>query len=47
VLICGAVLGKEYGALSQIFYISFGMMGIPWFVMVPWGPPGDTWLALS
>jgi biotin transport system substrate-specific component len=40
VLICGAVLGKEYGALSQIFYISFGMMGIPWFVIGPVGPTG-------
>ena len=40
VLVCGAILGKEYGALSQIFYISFGLMGIPWFVVGPIGPTG-------
>lgn len=40
VLICGAFLGKEYGALSQVFYIAFGMIGIPWFVIGPIGPTG-------
>ena len=40
VLICGAFLGKEYGALSQIFYIAFGILGIPWFVIGPIGPTG-------
>jgi biotin transport system substrate-specific component len=40
VLVAGAILGKEYGALSQIFYISFGLMGIPWFVIGPIGPTG-------
>lgn len=31
VLIAGLVLGKEYGLLSQIFYILLGIAFIPWF----------------
>ena len=31
VLICGSLLGAGYGALSQLIYIIFGAMGIPWF----------------
>lgn len=40
VLLCGAVLGKGYGALSQIFYILLGLSGVPWFVIGPIGPTG-------
>lgn len=31
VLTAGLVLGKKYGALSQIFYIIAGILFIPWF----------------
>ena len=31
VLVCGALLGSGYGALSQIIYVAFGVAGAPWF----------------
>ncbi len=31
VLISGVLLGKKLGSLSQIFYVTLGIMGIPWF----------------
>lgn len=31
VLLCGALLGSGYGALSQIFYLGLGYAGLPWF----------------
>jgi len=31
VLLSGIALGGYYGGLSQIFYVGFGVMGIPWF----------------
>ena len=40
VLLCGAFLGKEYGPLSQVFYLLFGLLGVPWFVIGPLGPTG-------
>ena len=40
VLLSGAVLGKAYGPLSQLFYIGLGMLGVPWFVIGPIGPTG-------
>ena len=38
VLLSGLILGKEYGALSQLLYVLFGLMGVPWFVIGPVGP---------
>jgi biotin transport system substrate-specific component len=40
VILSGALLGKEYGSLSQLFYITLGIFGIPWFVIGPLGPTG-------
>jgi biotin transport system substrate-specific component len=40
VLLAGVFLSKGYGSLSQIFYVLFGLAGIPWFVI---GPAGPTW----
>lgn len=40
VLFSGLVLGKEYGSLSQIFYITFGLLGLPWFAIFPLVPTG-------
>lgn len=40
VLLSGAVLGKEYGALSQVFYITLGLSGVPWFAVFPLIPTG-------
>ena len=31
VLLSGALLGAGYGALSQVFYIGLGALGMPWF----------------
>ena len=31
VLVCGALLGSGYGALSQMFYVGLGVVGVPWF----------------
>jgi len=31
VLISGALLGAKRGALSQIVYLLFGLLGVPWF----------------
>ena len=31
VLLAGVLLGKHYGALSQYFYVSLGIAGVPWF----------------
>ena len=31
VLLSGALLGRYYGSLSQILYVSMGMAGISWF----------------
>ncbi|KPJ86653.1 MAG: hypothetical protein AMS17_11475 [Spirochaetes bacterium DG_61] len=38
VLLSGAILGKEYGTLSQLLYVFAGIAGIPWFVVGPIGP---------
>ena len=38
VLLSGAILGKEYGALSQLLYVFAGLAGVPWFVLGPIGP---------
>jgi biotin transport system substrate-specific component len=40
VLLCGALLGPAFGALSQILYIVLGAAGIPWFAIGPIGPSG-------
>jgi len=40
VLLAGVFLAKGYGSLSQIFYVLFGLAGVPWFVV---GPAGPTW----
>jgi biotin transport system substrate-specific component len=40
VLLSGAFLGKEFGSLSQLLYLLFGLLGIPWFVIGPLGPTG-------
>jgi biotin transport system substrate-specific component len=40
VLLCGVFLGKEFGPLSQVFYLLFGLFGVPWFVIGPLGPTG-------
>lgn len=40
VLLSGALLGSEYGALSQILYISLGLAGVPWFAVFPLVPTG-------
>ncbi|MBM3211473.1 biotin transporter BioY [Candidatus Poribacteria bacterium] len=31
VLLSGIVLGSLYGGLSQVFYLVFGTIGLPWF----------------
>ena len=31
VILSGIALGGYYGGLSQIFYVGFGVMGLPWF----------------
>lgn len=31
VLLSGVLLGRWYGSLSQLFYVSFGGIGLPWF----------------
>ena len=44
VLLSGVLLGKHYGALSQLLYVGLGMAGIPWFAGgtggLPFGPSG-------
>jgi biotin transport system substrate-specific component len=40
VLLSGVFLGKEFGSLSQLVYLVFGLLGIPWFVIGPLGPTG-------
>lgn len=40
VLLAGLFLGRIYGPLSQIFYVTFGVAGIPWFAVGPLGPTG-------
>jgi biotin transport system substrate-specific component len=40
VLLSGIVLGKGFGALSQLLYVGLGLLGIPWFVIGPIGPTG-------
>ena len=40
VLLCGALLGPAYGALSQLLYVALGAAGIPWFALGPIGPTG-------
>ncbi|MGQ9615097.1 MAG: biotin transporter BioY [Spirochaetota bacterium] len=40
VLLAGVFLGKLFGPLSQIFYVTLGLAGIPWFVVGPIGPTG-------
>ncbi len=44
VLLSGAILGRFYGGLSQIFYVGLGSAGIPWFAGfkggLPLGPTG-------
>ncbi len=31
VLMSGIALGGHYGGLSQVFYVGFGIIGLPWF----------------
>lgn len=31
VLLAGVLLGKNWGGLSQVFYVGMGLSGIPWF----------------
>lgn len=31
VLMSGVILGKNWGAISQIFYVGLGAFGLPWF----------------
>ena len=31
VLLAGVLLGKHFGALSQVFYVGLGAAGLPWF----------------
>jgi biotin transport system substrate-specific component len=31
VLLSGVFLGRRYGALSQVIYVSLGAAGVPWF----------------
>jgi biotin transport system substrate-specific component len=31
VLIAGVILGRRWGGVSQIIYVGFGMLGLPWF----------------
>ena len=31
VLIAGVLLGRRWGGVSQIIYVGFGILGIPWF----------------
>jgi biotin transport system substrate-specific component len=31
VLVAGVLLGRKWGGVSQIIYVSFGILGIPWF----------------
>ncbi len=44
VLLSGVLLGKHYGALSQLLYVSIGAAGLPWFAAggsgLPIGPSG-------
>jgi biotin transport system substrate-specific component len=40
VLLCGALLGPAFGALSQLMYVALGAAGIPWFALGPIGPTG-------
>jgi len=40
VLLAGVFLGKLFGPLSQILYVTLGLAGIPWFVVGPIGPTG-------
>ncbi|MFW6137591.1 MAG: biotin transporter BioY [Spirochaetota bacterium] len=40
VLLSGVILGKKYGPLSQLFYICFGILGVPWFAVGAVGPTG-------
>lgn len=39
VLLSAVILGRVYGGLSQVFYVSFGMMGVPWFTGGAVGSP--------
>jgi biotin transport system substrate-specific component len=40
VLLSGLLLGKLYGPMSQVFYIGFGLLGVPWFSVFPLVPTG-------
>ena len=31
VLLAGVLMGRRYGAVSQIFYVALGVAGVPWF----------------
>ena len=31
VILSGLLLGKRYGSLSMVFYLSGGLLGLPWF----------------
>lgn len=37
VLLSGVILGKNWGAISQIFYVVLGAMGMPWFAGAHFG----------
>ncbi|UCB45880.1 MAG: biotin transporter BioY [Spirochaetota bacterium] len=40
VLLSGLLLGRLYGPMSQVFYIGFGLLGVPWFSVFPLVPTG-------
>lgn len=40
VLLSGFVLGGWLGSLSQVLYVTLGLLGVDWFVL---GPLGPTW----
>lgn len=40
VLLSGLLLGRLFGPLSQVFYIGFGLLGVPWFSVFPLVPTG-------
>lgn len=46
VLMAGVLLGRNWGGVSQIFYLVIGSLGLPWFASASggalhlWGPTG-------
>lgn len=40
VLLCGLLLGRVFGPLSQAFYVGLGLLGFEWFSLFPLVPTG-------